>query len=220
MARKSRPQRLLLDLSAWARSSHPLVRPNWSAYLATDRLLCHPVFALELLHNAINPPGYQQLRNDIEDGFDWLWPDRETAEIALRLQERLATTAVVGQRVKTADILIAALAVQHGVSVLHYDSDYDEIAERGGEPFESVWIAARGSLEDIAEGTGNARRAYRKALGERLVQLQNDADLDVWPALIDWVDEQLRSRGIEPPRAPNIATGSTRRSRPGRPEAG
>lgn len=157
MAGKSRPKRLLLDLSAWARSSHPLVRQQWSELLNDDRLLCHPVFALELLHHAINPLDYQQLRNDIEDGFDWLWPDHETAEIALRLQQRLATTAVAGQRVKTADILIAALAVQHGAAVLHYDADYDEIAERGGEPFASVWVAHRGSLEDVTERESNLR---------------------------------------------------------------
>ena len=151
---------------------------------------------------------FQQLRKDIEDGFDWLRPDHETTEIALGLQQRLATAAVAGQPVRTADILTAALAVQHGVSVLQYDADYDEIAERGGEHFESIWVAHRGSLEDVGERDSNVRRAYRKALGERLVQLQDDADLE-GPALLDWVNQQLRDRGLEPPPALNIRTRST-----------
>lgn len=82
--------RLLLDPSAWARSGHPAARERWRGLIDANRFLCHPIFAVELLHNAINARDYQQLRNDLDQAFDWLWPDRETAEIALRLQQRLA----------------------------------------------------------------------------------------------------------------------------------
>lgn len=63
----------------------------------------------------------------------------------------MATGAPAGQRVKTADLLIAALAVQRGVGVPYYDSDYDVIRHRGGEPFDSEWLAPRGSLETAQE---------------------------------------------------------------------
>jgi predicted nucleic acid-binding protein len=143
--------RFLLDLSAWARSGHPDVRETWAELVGANRLLCHPIFAIELLHNAINPRDYQQLRNDLDQAFDWIWPDRETADIAIRLQQRLATSATAGQRVKTPDLLIAALAVQHRVGVLHYDADYDAILDRGGEHFLSEWLAPRASLETDPE---------------------------------------------------------------------
>jgi len=120
--------------------------------LEGDRLLCHPVFAIELLHNAIDPADYRRLRADLEDGFEWVWPDATTAGIALGIQQKMATSIPTGQRVKTADVLIAALAVQSGAGVLHYDSDYDEIRDRGGESLQSEWLAARGSLESAKEG--------------------------------------------------------------------
>lgn len=141
----------LIDLSAWARASHPVARSRWAALVEGDHLLCHPVFAVELLHNGINPADFQRMRNELEHAFDWRWPDEETARIALRMQQRMATSVASGQRVKTADLLIAALAVQHGVGVLHYDADYDVICERAGEPFDSEWLCERGNLESATQ---------------------------------------------------------------------
>jgi predicted nucleic acid-binding protein len=193
----------LVDLSAWARASHRDARARWAALLDGDRLLCHPVFAIELLHNAIGPSEFQRMRNDLEQAFDWRWPDEETARIALRMQHRMATSAPSGQRVKTADVLIAALAAQNGVGVLHYDADYDVIGERAGEPFDSEWLCERSALESATQAAATSRKAYRKAFGERMVQLQDDGDLEVWPELIAWLDQQLTVRGLDPPPAPS-----------------
>jgi len=142
---------LLIDLSAWARSSHPSARARWKDLVEGDELACHPVFALELLHNGIDAEDYQPLRNDLEAAFDWVWPDDDTARLALRLQQRKATARACAQRVKTADILISALAVQHQLGVLHYDADYDLIRRYGGERFDSRWLAPRGTLEGPSE---------------------------------------------------------------------
>ena len=89
------------------------------------------------------------------------------------------------------------------MGVLHYDSDYDLIRELGGDPFDSHWLAERGSLEAPGESVGGARKAYRKALGERMVQLQDDSDLEVWPRLIAWLDAELQARGIPAPPSPD-----------------
>ncbi|MDQ3091574.1 MAG: PIN domain-containing protein [Actinomycetota bacterium] len=196
--------RLLIDLSAWARSGHADARDRWAALLQGDHLLCHPVFALELLHNATDPGDYRRLREDLDKGFDWVWLDGKTADIAIGMQQKMATSAPTGQRVKTADLLIAALAVQHGVGVLHYDADYDLIRDRGGESFDSEWLAKRGSLEGAKEAPASARRAYSKAFGRRMVQLQDDVDLEVWPELIDWMNDQLLARGIDVPPPPDV----------------
>jgi predicted nucleic acid-binding protein len=42
------------------------------------------------------------------------------------------------------DLIIAATAEEHGATVLHYDADYDRIAEVTGQPVE--WVATKGSL--------------------------------------------------------------------------
>jgi hypothetical protein len=49
-----------------------------------------------------------------------------------------------------------------------------------------------------------ARRAYSKAFGRRMVQLQDDVDLEVWPELIDWMNDQLLARGIDVPPPPDV----------------
>jgi predicted nucleic acid-binding protein len=41
-------------------------------------------------------------------------------------------------------VLIAAAAEAAGVTVLHYDEDYDRIAEITGQPVR--WLAPKGSL--------------------------------------------------------------------------
>jgi predicted nucleic acid-binding protein len=42
------------------------------------------------------------------------------------------------------DLVIAATAELNGATVLHYDADYDRIADVTGQPTE--WVAERGSL--------------------------------------------------------------------------
>lgn len=196
--------RLLVDLSAWARSGHSAVEERWGDLVDGDELVCHPVFAIELLHSAIDPEGYQSLRNDLDDGFDWVWPDAETARIAMRLQQRMASAAACGQRVKTADILIAALAVQHQLGVLHYDADYDLIRVHGSEVFESEWLAPKGSIDSASARRNHARTAYRKAFGERMVQFREGTDLEVWPDVIAWMDERLEASGSSVPPPPAV----------------
>jgi predicted nucleic acid-binding protein len=192
----------LLDLSAWARSSQANVR--WTELVERDELLCHPVFAVELLPSAINAQDYHRMRQELAEAFDWVWPDIETARVALGLQAQLASSGPAPHRVKTPDLLIAALAAQHGVGVLHYGGDYDVVRDHGGRKFESEWLAPRGTLGGPAESALTARKAYRKAFGERMAQLQADADLEVWPEVVAWMDEQLLARGLAVPPAPTV----------------
>lgn len=196
--------RYLIDLSAWARSSRPTVTSLWQGLVNDDRLLCHPVFAIECLHSAIGPVDYSDRRRELEEAFDWIYPDDRTARVAVRMQQRMATTAACGQRVKTSDLMTAALAAQLGLGVLHHDRDYDLISEYAGESFESRWIAERGSLESARAAGASKRKAYRKAFGERMVQLRDDEDLAVWPELIGWLDERLAERGLEVPVPPDV----------------
>jgi predicted nucleic acid-binding protein len=53
----------------------------------------------------------------------------------------------VSHRVKPVDLLIAAVASSEGLGVLHYDGDYDTIAEHTSLRFASVWVAPQGSID-------------------------------------------------------------------------
>jgi hypothetical protein len=70
-----------------------------------------------------------------------------TAAIARAAQETMRTLAHRSdgaQRIPIVDYLLAAAAQESGGAVLHYDSDYDTLAEVMA--FQSVWLAPRGSL--------------------------------------------------------------------------
>jgi predicted nucleic acid-binding protein len=60
-----------------------------------------------------------------------------------QVQRMLAERHLRGRKVP--DLLIAAAAEEQGLVILHYDSDFDMIAEVTGQPVE--WVVARGSID-------------------------------------------------------------------------
>jgi hypothetical protein len=70
--------------------------------------------------------------------------DAETERRALTAQRELAR--IGHHRLPPVDLLVAALADRHGLGVLHYDRDYDLLAEKTSLRFGSVWLAPAGSL--------------------------------------------------------------------------
>ena len=62
---------------------------------------------------------------------------------ARQVQRLLAEKGLRGRKVP--DLLIAAAAEEQGLTVLHYDADFDHIAAVTGQNVE--WIVARGSLD-------------------------------------------------------------------------
>lgn len=68
----------------------------------------------------------------------------EVERLALRAQRELAEAG--HHRLPPSDVLIAACAHRAEAGVLHYDRDYDRIAEHTDLVFESEWLAAAGSL--------------------------------------------------------------------------
>ncbi len=68
----------------------------------------------------------------------------EVERLALKAQSELAR--IGHHRLPPADVLIAACAHTAGAGVLHYDRDYDVLAERTSLSFASEWLAPAGSL--------------------------------------------------------------------------
>jgi predicted nucleic acid-binding protein len=64
-----------------------------------------------------------------------------SAEQAMRT---LAHRSAGAQRLPIIDYLVAAAALELGAAVIHYDQDYDTLAELMG--FDSVWLAPAGTL--------------------------------------------------------------------------
>jgi predicted nucleic acid-binding protein len=100
---------------------------------------------LVLLFSARNPHDFADLRDELA-----ALPDcpigKDQWERALWVYERLSAQGGAHQRsVKHADLLIAAAAEATGVTVLHYDEDYDRIAAITDQP--TRWLAPKGSLK-------------------------------------------------------------------------
>ena len=139
---------LLLDNSAWSRvvaGELPDDRAETVAGWLEQRQLaiCLP-FLLEAGYSARASADYQEMM----DEFDLLFPRVEIAaameDRALLAQRELAARG--HHRLAPIDVMIAACAHETGAGVLHYDRDYDLIAEHTSLSFESVWLAPGGTL--------------------------------------------------------------------------
>ena len=107
---------------------------------AENQLGTCAIVALELLYSTRGPADYETRWEHLVS-LTWLPMDDEVTRTALDLQRRLAQRGL--HRRPIPDLLIAATALVHGATVLHYDKDFDLIAEITGQP--ARWIIPRGS---------------------------------------------------------------------------
>ncbi len=82
---------------------------------------------------------------------------RSPTDIAQRAIEVQGLPAVRFQHrsVSTLDLLIAATAERYSLTVLHYDGDYDRIAQVTGQPVEWVVPAERATSGRLAQLPGD-----------------------------------------------------------------
>ena len=132
----------LIDTSAAARVSYQLVAdrvlPLISAGLAAT---CAPL-DFEALWSARSPVEYEQVRSDRTLAYEYLSTDDGDWQRAFEVQRELARLSEL-RAVGMPDLLIAAVAERHRVTVLHYDGDFETIARITGQPTE--WAAFPGS---------------------------------------------------------------------------
>jgi predicted nucleic acid-binding protein len=134
---------LVVDTSAFARAHHPEVRPAWKQAVLADRLRLSPATRLEILFGARDGGGFDALASELSA----LRPAPLSATViraAERAMRELAHRSAGAQRIPIVDYLVAAAAQQTGASVIHYDRDYDTLAEV--MEFDSTWLAPAGRL--------------------------------------------------------------------------
>ncbi len=134
---------LLIDTSAFSRAQHPQVREHWAHALYADRLRISPVAKLEILLTARDGGTFDELAEELSAvrAAPLTAAVARAAEDTMRI---LAHRSAGAQRIPIADYLLAAAAQELGAAVIHYDHDYDTLAEVMA--FESVWLAPSGSL--------------------------------------------------------------------------
>ena len=141
----------LADTSVWARKRHPALR-EWfeAAVIAGDIAVCDMV-ALELLRSASRPDVFARTEEALK-AMPWLrmggaeWARAREVYRLLSDRGQAAHRAVkhADRAVKHADLLIAAAAAVAGIGLVHYDNDYDLIAEVTGQT--ARWVRPRGTI--------------------------------------------------------------------------
>jgi predicted nucleic acid-binding protein len=141
------PRGALIDYSAWARVDDPRLPAGRSELLARAmeerRLVASLPLLLEAGYSARNGRDYDEIRRRL-DLMQWAHVDKEVERRAGEAQRRLAE--IGHHRLPPVDLLLAALADRHRLAILHYDHDYDLIADKTDLRFASVWLAEPGSL--------------------------------------------------------------------------
>jgi predicted nucleic acid-binding protein len=132
----------LADKSALARAHDPAVASRLGPLFIDGDVATCGIVDLELLFSARSGSDYLAILADRRS-----LPRVEVGEAGIeRGIEIQAALARKGQHrgVTIPGLLIAAAAEAAGLTVLHYDSDFDRIAQITGQPVE--WIVPQGSV--------------------------------------------------------------------------
>lgn len=129
----------LLDKSAWAQAQYSGdVAALLAQLIRRGQLALCTMTALEILYSARNPAEYER---DHAHLTGLPWRDLSAPRRALDLQRTLAERG--WHRTPLPDVVIAATAGEHDLTVLHYDSDFERIAEGAGARHQ--WVIPRGT---------------------------------------------------------------------------
>lgn len=134
----------IADTSAWARAERSPLRRRFGAALRNGQIATCAIVSLEFLHSSRNGDEFDD-RMGLLAQLREVPIGRSVTNAALRAYRDLPhRQPLLHRSVKLPDVIIAAAAADAGIGVLHYDADYDTLATV--LPFESRWIAPRGSL--------------------------------------------------------------------------
>ena len=133
----------LADTSALTRrQTRPEVRDVIEPLLLRGEVATCGVVDLEILHSATSPSGYRAVAQALR-GMPRAPLDEGCVQRALEVQAMLAERSQ-HRAVPLPDLLVAACAERAGLTVLHYDADYERIAKLTKQS--ARWVVPRGSV--------------------------------------------------------------------------
>lgn len=135
--------RYLIDTSAAARMTIPAVRDQLAPLISAGVVATCATLDAEALYSARSPAEYEQIRADRGAAYEYLPTEDRHWQQAFDIQRELAATGR-HRAVGMAELLTAVLAVEHVVTLIHYDSDFDVV--RDHLDLDQRWVSPRGSL--------------------------------------------------------------------------
>ena len=133
--------RYLADKSALARFPIPAVAQRLRPLLEEGSMATCAMVDLEVLYSARNLADYEDVLEE-RRSLDAAPITPAVMTKAIELQHALAHRSQ--HRVPIPDLVISAAAHAAGLTVLHYDSDFERIADAGGAAHE--WVVPQGSI--------------------------------------------------------------------------
>ena len=132
----------LADKSALARLRDPMVAAVLAPLLAAGQVAGCGVLDLEVLYSARSHRDFVGTLADLR-GLPRLPVEQADFDRAVDVMELLARR---GQHRAAGlpDLLLAAIAERHAVTLLHYDADFDVVAAVTGQPMR--WVVPRGTV--------------------------------------------------------------------------
>jgi hypothetical protein len=135
--------RYLADTSVFGRLSKPSVVAAFAPLAAAGLVgVCAPV-AFELGYSARNPADYEALAERLSSFTAVPTTDADHRR-ALEVQAALAARSE-HRALSMVDALVAAAAEARELVVLHYDADFELVAQVTGQAHE--WVVPRGSVD-------------------------------------------------------------------------
>ncbi|WP_432540724.1 PIN domain-containing protein [Kineococcus sp. SYSU DK002] len=117
----------LLDKSAHARWNQPVVAARLNDLLREDLLSIARPSVLEIGFSARSPQDYREVIADVTEAMTVLEVSAQISARAQDLQERL-THRGWHRAPGPVDLLLAATAIEHELTLLHLDKDFELIA--------------------------------------------------------------------------------------------
>ena len=135
--------RFIADTSALSRLHLDEVSEVLAPLIEAGVVATCAVIDFEILWSTRSSAEYDAVHGDRSVGYEWLPTEDVDWRRAIETQRELWASGRM-RTVPLPDLLVAAVAERHRVTILHYDSDYDVIAGVTGQP--TRWVAPRGSV--------------------------------------------------------------------------
>lgn len=133
----------MADKSALARTKHAAVDRRLGPLILSGEIATCGIIELEILYSARSHDDLVEIRAEHEAAFVSVPMKQQDFERAIEL---MATLARAGKHRSAGipDLLLASVAERTGLTLLHYDRDFDLIAAHSR--LQAEWVVPRGSV--------------------------------------------------------------------------
>lgn len=123
----------LIDTSALARVLLGQVASEWDDRIGAGLVAICDFTELEVLYSARSAPDRERLKRDIDTYCTWC-PLPDGIHRRARVVQEQLTVNGDHRSAGPVDLLVAAVAEEAGLTLLHYDRDFETIARTTGQP--------------------------------------------------------------------------------------